>query len=371
MKSPVKCIFSLLILAVLLAACDFTTAPPPTSTAIPPTATQTSTPTSTPLPPTSTATQTQTSTSTPRPTPLQSKPSSSPAPTHTVVPINTLAVSPTPVPGWTTFTNEFLGYSLNYPVEGEIYKEGANGMDMNEVIPPGFTSDEYFHYVLEILPDMLCVMVSVPGASITISAPYDPLGSYSSPCPGMGIGSDYRMEGASETWFMAGKEYKDIQGTKLYLKSTNAFYGEFYVFELQNGFRVVYNGGPRDGGMSYDAYLIQRSVAREILATLHWFRDPYLTKPGTTCAGKLTHLMPTVQAVVVDRGTPADVRSEPSAGGNVTAQLNAGTIVKIMEGPVCADGLVFWKVNNETLPGGSGWIIEWDGTNYWLEPYKP
>ena len=96
-------------------------------------------------------------------------------------------------------------------------------MDVNEVIPPGFSFDEYFDYVMAILPDSLCVSVKIPGALITITPPYDPLGSYFGPCPGMGIGSQYRMEGADETWWIAGREYKDSQGIKLYLKSNGAF----------------------------------------------------------------------------------------------------------------------------------------------------
>ncbi len=192
------------------------------------------------------------------------------------------------------------------------------------------------------------------------------------PCPGMGIGSQYRMEAASETWTIAGQEYDDSQGTKLYLKSNNAFYGEFHIFNLENGFRVTFNGMPR-GEMSSETYLAQRKTAREILATLHWFRVPDLSKPGTTCAGKFTRLVPGVQAVVA--GAPADppdrVRSGPASSNAVITQIYPQTRVKVVQGPVCADGLVFWKVENAMIPGGFGWTAEGDGTEYWLEPFKP
>jgi hypothetical protein len=245
-------------------------------------------------------------------------------------------------------------------------------MDANEVVPPGFTYDEYFDYVMEVLPDSLCVGVHIPGASITIAPPYDPLGSYIGPCPGMGIGSQYRMETASETWTIAGREYDDVQGTRLYLESTGAFQREFHIFILENGFRAVYNGMP-DGEMSDEMYKVQRDTAVKILDTLHWFRLPDLSKPGTTCAGKYTRLVPGITAVVA--GAPTDppnrVRTGPDTSTEVISQIYPETVVKLLEGPVCADGLVFWRVENAMIPGSSGWTAEGDGSGYWLEPVKP
>jgi len=240
-----------------------------------------------------------------------------------------------------------------------------------EVVPPGFTFDEYFDYVMAILPDSLCVSVGIPGAFITIAPPY-PFVSYVIPCPGMGIGDQYRIDNATETWSMAGRNYTSSHGGKLYLKSTDAFYGEYYMFDLENGVRITYNGTPR-GEMSDESYRTQRSAAMEILATLYWFRVPDMTRPGTTCAGKFTHLLAGIEAVVA--GAPTDppnrVRSGPSSASEVITQIYPQTLVKVVEGPVCADGLVFWKVANAMIPGGSGWTAEGDGTEYWLEPFKP
>ncbi len=133
-----------------------------------------------------------------------------------------------------------------------------------------------------------------------------------------------------------------------------------------------FNGMPR-GEMSSETYLAQRKTAQQILATLHWFRVPDLTKPGTTYAGKFTRLVPWMQAVVT--GAPGDppnrVRSGPGISNAVIAQIYPQTLVKVVEGPVCADGLVFWKVENAKIPGGSGWTAEGDGIQYWLEPFKP
>lgn len=76
------------------------------------------------------------------------------------------------------------------------------------------------------------------------------------------------------------------------------------------------------------------------------------------------------QAKLVDI-SPNRVRSTPQKGDNLISQLAPGSVVKVLEGPVCADGLVFWKVESDTIPGGVGWTAEGDGTEYWLEPYSP
>jgi hypothetical protein len=365
METPFYRIISPLLLAALLCACVLQATPLPTETPIPATATRTATATSTstatPLPPTPTDTPAPTDT----PITAPRKPSSTPGPTKVLVPVNTLEVSPTPVPGWKTFTNEYLGYSLNIPSDATIYQNGATGMDANEQIPPDFSGDEYFHYVLEILPESLCLSLHIPGASITISPPYKPYGSYMGPCPGLGVGSGYRFESASETWWMAGKNYDDVQGTRLVLESSGAFDAEFHVFELENGFRAIFYGDPPEG-MSYETYLQQKSAAREMLATLNWFRLPEMTKPGTTCAGKFTRLVPWVHAVVIG-DKAAGLRSAPTLGENYFARLEPGTVLKVLEGPVCADGLIFWKIRNEAVPGQSGWIAEGNREEFWLD----
>ena len=74
---------------------------------------------------------------------------------------------------------------------------------------------------------------------------------------------------------------------------------------------------------------------------------------------------------IVSPGDPNRVRSEPRKGDNLIATLDPGTVVKVLEGPVCADGLVYWKVESDNIPGGVGWTAEGDGKEYWLEPYKP
>lgn len=75
-------------------------------------------------------------------------------------------------------------------------------------------------------------------------------------------------------------------------------------------------------------------------------------------------------AEVTDDSPAANrVRSEPLIADNVIAKLGPGMVSKVVEGPVCVEEFVFWKVENSTIPGGSGWTAEGDGTGYWLRPY--
>jgi len=100
-----------------------------------------------------------------------------------------------------------------------------------------------------------------------------------------------------------------------------------------------------------------------------------LAKPFTfTCATGWTRLEIGKQAIVAP-GDPNRVRTEPKKGDNLVTQIPAGTVIQVNDGPVCADGMVFWKVNSLTVPKDNywteGWTAEGDGTEYWMEPYTP
>lgn len=69
--------------------------------------------------------------------------------------------------------------------------------------------------------------------------------------------------------------------------------------------------------------------------------------------------------------TPNRVRASPSTADTSIALLYPGSVVKLIEGPVCADGVVFWRVGSDLIPGGVGWTAEGDKVNYFLEPTDP
>ena len=95
--------------------------------------------------------------------------------------------------------------------------------------------------------------------------------------------------------------------------------------------------------------------------------------PLSGCGSGWSQLEIGMYASVSDanEGDPNRVRSGPSQADEVITQVYAGTPLKIIDGPVCAGGLVFWKVEHQSIPGGAGWTAEGDGQDYWLEPYSP
>ena len=90
------------------------------------------------------------------------------------------------------------------------------------------------------------------------------------------------------------------------------------------------------------------------------------------CDQGFSHLSIGETITVVQAGHPNRVRATPHvANDNVIGQISSGMTGKIVDGPVCADGLVFWKIESKSVPGGIGWTAEGDGTNHWLEQYQP
>lgn len=96
--------------------------------------------------------------------------------------------------------------------------------------------------------------------------------------------------------------------------------------------------------------------------------EPSITYTPTPadCTQGWTRLEIGLSAKVV---TSLRLRSEPSLGDNIIGQLYPGTPLTVLEGPVCAGNLVFWKVEDKSVPGQVGWMAEGDGQEYWLEPY--
>src|SRR5262249_48715217 len=70
---------------------------------------------------------------------------------------------------------------------------------------------------------------------------------------------------------------------------------------------------------------------------------------------------------VVSPGEPDNLRSSPSLTSSIVARLAAGTQLKIIGGPTCADGYLWWQV--QQLDGSEGWIAEGHGSDYYLLPF--
>ncbi|HEX2618916.1 MAG TPA: SH3 domain-containing protein, partial [Phototrophicaceae bacterium] len=69
----------------------------------------------------------------------------------------------------------------------------------------------------------------------------------------------------------------------------------------------------------------------------------------------------------VTPGLPNRIRTTPSIDdriGVVIGEVPGGGVVTVIDGPVCADGYGWWKINYE---GNVGWTADGDGNYRWLE----
>ena len=90
------------------------------------------------------------------------------------------------------------------------------------------------------------------------------------------------------------------------------------------------------------------------------------------CDHGFSHLSIGQTITVVQVDQPNRVRSTPHvADDNIIGIIPSGQYAMIVDGPVCADGLVFWKIVSKSNPDASGWSAEGDGTTHWLAPYQP
>jgi hypothetical protein len=94
-----------------------------------------------------------------------------------------------------------------------------------------------------------------------------------------------------------------------------------------------------------------------------------LIHPTAVCAGAPpTRLKVGLRACVADIGADAlHVRSAPTlAQSHIVGTIYRGTAVVVLEGPACADGYAWWRV--ELTDGLTGWVAEGHQDNYFVEP---
>jgi streptogramin lyase len=71
-----------------------------------------------------------------------------------------------------------------------------------------------------------------------------------------------------------------------------------------------------------------------------------------------------------DPPLPNRLRAEPNTSSTILGQVEAGGEVGIVDGPVCSNNWIWWKVRT-TKAGQGGWTSEGDENNYWLVPERP
>jgi hypothetical protein len=68
-----------------------------------------------------------------------------------------------------------------------------------------------------------------------------------------------------------------------------------------------------------------------------------------------------------DPPLPNNLRRDAGADNALIGEIQPGQAMKILEGPKCADGWVWWKVRTVETEL-EGWTPEGDQQNYWLIP---
>lgn len=92
-----------------------------------------------------------------------------------------------------------------------------------------------------------------------------------------------------------------------------------------------------------------------------------LAQPLTqvACPGFVASRLVVGQQARVLPGDANNVRSRPDSGAELTGQIPAGAAFIVLEGPTCANGYAWWRVDYNGLVG---WTVEGSGDQYWLEP---
>jgi uncharacterized protein YraI len=96
---------------------------------------------------------------------------------------------------------------------------------------------------------------------------------------------------------------------------------------------------------------------------------PYWTEPATSPpvgCGVTPRLQIGGQGVVTP-GLPNVIRNQPWRGGGsyVVGNIPAGGLFAVLNGPQCANGILWWQVNYN---GVIGWTGEGEGYTYWTAP---
>lgn len=193
-------------------------------------------------------------------------------PTATIeIPMPTEVPPPTedvhvPPPGWLTYRNEMLGYAFDYPADGELIAVGVTGYPTDE-LPPGLEPGQYFPTLEAAYPEALCTGVRYGTGYVYIGAPDERGGRYSTPCGISGVGV-YDLVEVEET-IAIGDQTLSATGSQVYTVEDHTFVYEFFIARL-DGFRFNYGGDWTQAGTTYDAYLADKAVIQQVLASWRW-----------------------------------------------------------------------------------------------------
>lgn len=114
------------------------------------------------------------------------------------------------------------------------------------------------------------------------------------------------------------------------------------------------------GEMSGALRVLQQTSSAATPATFTTAAPP----EPVTCPGFVASRLLAGHLGRVTPGPANNMRAEPRTNSNIVARIAGAEAFAILEGPVCAQGLAWWRV---AFNNTEGWTAEGSGSNYWLE----
>jgi hypothetical protein len=90
------------------------------------------------------------------------------------------------------------------------------------------------------------------------------------------------------------------------------------------------------------------------------------TESRQVCSGTYPTRLRVNERAFLDGDRRNNVRSSATTSSRIVGQILPGETVDILDGPRCAEGMIWWYVTSTN--GIAGWTSEGDGREYWLAP---
>jgi hypothetical protein len=184
-----------------------------------------------------------------------------------IPPAHVVSPQVTPVDGWMTYHNDYLGYAFDYPPEASIQETGVTGYP-TELLPAGMEPGEYIALLEATLPNNLCVGVNLPTAWFVVAASSQAGGDFAGPCGVSGIGA-YDIKNSTETVSVAGQQV-EANLTEVFEVGTSQKLNEFAFILLEDGTRIQYGSAFSQAGLTLDDYQAEKETILRILASFRW-----------------------------------------------------------------------------------------------------
>ena len=179
-------------------------------------------------------------------------------------PTPTQPVGPTAVPGWLTYHNAMFGYSFDYPPEATLTTTGVTGYPTEE-LPAGLEPGQYIATLEATYTEALCAGIELPAAFLVLQASDDVGGRYGGPCGISGIGAyDLKIEETSIT--IGGVPYL-MRTTRLYEVGSDTLVNEFAGVVLEDGTRFNFASTWEMHGLTHEDYLADRAIILQVMAS--------------------------------------------------------------------------------------------------------